>query len=67
MNTAIPHPRVPLHAEQTKAMLECLTPDEVRAVRKKFNERRDAEFPGWRQEYDEAFDKWSLANGAMPR
>ncbi len=62
MWTDMDHPRYPLQDEQTaeyERMLKENRPmSEIKAMDFAFNARRDAEHPGWKQKYDQAWEEW---------
>jgi hypothetical protein len=59
--------KYPLQAEETEtltALIEVVNPtnDDILKVRAYYKRRRDAEFPGWRQKYEDelASSDWQL-------
>lgn len=57
MNT-IPHPQKPLHRECVQAIAKVKSTQELQSVLDHFEERRNAEFPGWRDKYEAEFAAW---------
>lgn len=63
----IDYPRIPLAQEQHAALLSLgsyADNSEVNRIRREFAQRRDAEFPGWREKYDREFKEWTNRKGA---
>jgi len=63
---SIPHPKPPLSQELGQAIIELgptATQAHVNAVIAEFRKRRDEEFPGWQETYDEAVKAWANQNG----
>lgn len=61
------HPIPPLSAEHREAILALgpnATQADVRRIAREFNERRDREFPGWREAYNRDVEEWANKQGA---
>lgn len=60
------HPKYPLFVEQATEIAQYMqgapTSEGVMAIRKKYDDRRDAEFPDWERKYTQEVVAWSKSN-----
>ncbi len=53
------HPEYPLqHDQRAEIIMAPNDPDAIRKIQVHFAKRRDAEFPGWREEYEVEIGRW---------